>query len=116
MPKVYVHLSGRDVDCALLKMHGIQTVGNQENVAKLTRTICARCNLGNSPSDRFCGRCGLPLSIDAAVEMEKQRREADDLMSKLSEDAEGNWVQKALRKVCLQLFFLRLGQNTHFLC
>jgi integrase len=86
MPKVYVHLSGRDIDSALLRMHGIATQEHQNNLAKLTRTMCPRCKLSNGPTDKFCGKCGLPLSVEAAMEYEKERRNADDLMSRLLED------------------------------
>lgn len=83
---VYVHLSGRNIDGALLRMHGIE---NQESKSapKLTPTICPRCTERNAPTSRFCGKCGLPLRVDAA-EVEHARKEVDEVMDRLLEDPE----------------------------
>jgi integrase len=86
MPKIYVHLSGRDVDSALLKIHGIQIAERDRSKAKLTRTICPRCILDNGPGDKFCAKCALPIGIDTALNVDQERIEADDLMSKLLDD------------------------------
>ncbi|MEM3736878.1 MAG: tyrosine-type recombinase/integrase [Candidatus Bathyarchaeia archaeon] len=46
MPSVYVRLSGRDVDGALLRAHGI-VKGQEDRVkAALVSTVCPRCRQG----------------------------------------------------------------------
>jgi integrase len=85
MPSIYVHLSGRDVDNAILKMHGLKTNGNGEDLVE-----CPRCEKSNSEEKRFCGDCGQPLSLQVAMEADKERAEFekersgyDDLMSEI---------------------------------
>ena len=52
MASIYVHLSGRDVDDAILGLYGYRS-GNKE-IAKLL--TCPRCNLNNSPGSKFCSK------------------------------------------------------------
>ena len=95
MPGRYVHLSGRDVDSALLRAHGLQVKSEDEAKPKLTVVKCVRCKVENSTINSFCGRCGMPLDLKAALELEGARRKADDLMSRLLEDPE---VQRVLKR------------------
>jgi len=82
MASVYVHLSGRDVDGALLRLHGIQPQEKMEQ-PKLNVVVCERCGYRNSSSSKFCNRCGSPLSLEVALELDEVRRKADRLMSEL---------------------------------
>ena len=47
MPSVYVHLSGRDVDKALLKAYGIEE--GEESKPILTPKECPRCKRKATP-------------------------------------------------------------------
>jgi len=60
MPRTYVHLSGRDMDTAILKLAGIPVKEEEEKDGFKPKT-CPRCGEQNSPSDKFCKRCGSPL-------------------------------------------------------
>ncbi|MBI4146810.1 tyrosine-type recombinase/integrase [Candidatus Woesearchaeota archaeon] len=91
MAAVYVHMSGRDVDDALLKLHGLQEEKPDNESSKAKR--CPRCKEINPPNFKFCGGCSLPLDTKAAIELEENRKNADDLMSELVKDPE---VQKLL--------------------
>jgi integrase len=86
MPTVYVHLSGRDTDSAILKMHGMTQKEEEKHRAKLTPTKCPRCQQLNDPTVRYCGKCGVPLKLEAALEIEQKRKNADDIMSQLLDD------------------------------
>jgi site-specific recombinase XerD len=86
MPSVYVHLSGRDVDDALLGVYGLKTV--EQEKPKLTPKICPRCAVTNMLDAKFCSRCGLALDIDAAVQMDQARASADTVMDVLMQDEE----------------------------
>jgi integrase len=68
MAAIYVHLSGRDVDDALLKMHGIVT--DEKKDVQMSPKKCTRCSLMNSPTTKFCSKCGMALDIKAALEIE----------------------------------------------
>jgi integrase len=102
MPGVYVHLSGRDTDSALLKMYGIETKENRKEQAKLTPLKCSRCKQMNDPTVRFCAKCGLPLRLEVAMEVEAERKQADDIMNRLLDDPEvRSYLLTKLRKLGL---------------
>jgi len=65
MPSIYVHLSGRDVDDAILDVYGLKKI--EEEKPKLTPRICPRCGMSNVYDAKFCSRCGLALDIKAAA-------------------------------------------------
>ncbi|MFB6075748.1 MAG: tyrosine-type recombinase/integrase [Candidatus Aenigmatarchaeota archaeon] len=73
-PATYVHLSGKDVDNALLKMHGFKP-DNDENKETLT---CPRCNVENKSSAKFCTECGQPLDLKSSMDLEDKKKEADE--------------------------------------
>ncbi len=68
MAKVYVHLSGRDVDEAILRSHGIEVGGKAEETKVPSR--CPRCRTHNTPKARFCQACGMALTQEAASKVE----------------------------------------------
>jgi len=77
MVRVYVHLASEDVDEAILKMHGIKT---NDNGNDLEVKQCPRCLQVNPAQSRFCSRCGLPLSEEAIQEVEEwEKRKAEAL-------------------------------------
>jgi len=102
MPAVYVHLSGRDVDKTLLKMQGIEVGEEESGEAKLKVRVCARCKEKNSPTSRFCSRCGSPLDVQTALQVEDERTKADELMSRLLSDPEvQSLVRRKLRQIAV---------------
>jgi len=82
MASVYVHLSGRDVDNALLKLNGIE-VNEEKKEQELRPLICPRCKARNSPDAKFCSNCGLCLDPKTAVRIDELREKADRLMKEL---------------------------------
>ncbi len=69
MTSVYVTLSGRDVDNAVLSVYGIKdTEKSQETIIKTWN--CPRCNEINEPASRFCKKCGLPIEATDTDKME----------------------------------------------
>ena len=93
MAAVYVHLSGRDVDKALLQLHGIVTEDNNENTV-----ICPRCSKKNTTMDRFCRYCGMPLNMKVAVDLEEEREKFDSKLSTLMSVLEDREVRMFLAK------------------
>ncbi len=92
MPATYVHLSGRDIDSAILKLRGLEP---KEEKAKSTMAPkeCPRCGLNNKATGRFCNRCGSVLDLQTAVNLQDEIREMDEKFSRLLEDEK---VQKLL--------------------
>jgi len=90
MPSTYVHLSGRDVDEALLRSYGIEAKQKPET-DKLAPRKCNQCQSQNPATHAFCGVCGLPLDETAAQEVVKRdldRSRADQVMDRLIQDEE----------------------------
>jgi len=85
MASVYVHLSGRDVDKALLALNGI-AVNDKEEQEKFRAKTCPRCKLKNSPDSKFCNACGLALDLETAIKLDQARAKLDRLFDKLTED------------------------------
>ncbi len=67
MAAIYVHLSGRDVDDAILKLHGLKKDAEEE---KPKPRKCPRCKHINPESAHFCIKCGAVLSLEAAIKQE----------------------------------------------
>lgn len=87
MASTYVHLSGRNIDNALLKLNGIRTedeVNNEEH--KLRIKTCLRCQEPNSPTSSFCSRCGSPLDMRTAMQLYEEESKVDNIMDSLLED------------------------------
>jgi ribosomal protein L37E len=86
MASIYVHLSGRDVDNALLKLNGISTTEDGKKEELLKTVSCPRCQQQNTPVSKFCSRCGSPLVIQTALEMEELRANGDAVINELVKD------------------------------
>ncbi len=66
MPGVYVHLSMKDIEDAILKIHGKKQV---EEPNELTDKTCPRCKQVNSSISKYCSTCGLLLDEEQAINM-----------------------------------------------
>jgi len=94
MAKVYVHLSGKDVDNAILAMHG-KREKPEVNESKMVQIKCKRCMEVNPIGASFCTRCGAPLSVEAMLEMDNGRKVGDDIIAKL-------WADEEVKKLIAQ--------------
>jgi integrase/recombinase XerD len=93
----YVHLSGKDVDNALLAINeGGPIKGPIEY--KLKNLKCKRCSENISPGSNFCTRCGMPINLineytremdlekentSLKLQMESLRKEMEDKLQKI---------------------------------
>ncbi len=59
MAKKYVHLSGKDIDEAILEMHGIRIKDDSNGIIRLD--TCPRCSTQNTPDNQRCSQCGYIL-------------------------------------------------------
>jgi len=90
-PATYVHLSGRDTDDAILKIHEIKRDSKEKGKKELKLEKCPRCFHINLPTDRFCSLCGNALNEEARMHIIKKslvRSKADEVLDKLIEDPE----------------------------
>jgi len=73
MASRYVHLSGRDVDSAIMKLHGIK-VEETEAEMKLHQVKCPRCKEENPSNFSLCKRCGAALNPRIAMDAGENRQ------------------------------------------
>jgi len=108
MPRIYVHLSGRDVDDKILRIHGLI---NENEVEKkiLEVRCCPRCKTENPPEGRFCTICAAPLDTKTALELDKHRGAADETMNLLLQDVE---VQQLLKRKLLEFGLVEKLKNS----
>jgi integrase/recombinase XerD len=79
MAGVYVHLSGADMDNAILEMNGIK---QQEN--RVEDSIrCQSCGRVNPSQSKVCGQCLRPLSIEVAAQIDKSAQTAHKILQAL---------------------------------
>jgi len=92
MPSVYVHLSGADVENAILEVEGISKREKKETF-KLTE--CPRCGKTNMAVNKWCEQCGYPLSgetiIPLIVEFQKILEEREKRHLKRIRELEENY-------------------------
>ncbi|WP_440946858.1 tyrosine-type recombinase/integrase [Methanosarcina sp. T3] len=78
MPSVYVHLSGKQVDDAMLRIYGMKK--KEDMIPELTSKACPVCEKINSPTSKFCSRCGHILDLSVALELEEIEDKIPELM------------------------------------
>ena len=82
MPSTYVHLSGRDIDSAVLKLHGLKDE-KKEKEESFSPKKCHHCEKMNPSTGKFCLRCGTPLDLETTLMVEKGREKVDNAMESL---------------------------------
>ncbi len=83
MAQVYVHLSGRDVDDAILEGYGLK---EREETLGTLPIECPRCKAKTASDGSFCRRCGLPLGEGVTLQTLYETNISGDKMSA------GAWV------------------------
>ena len=66
-PGNYVHLSGRDMDEAILKINHME-LEDKDKPEDFSIRMCERCGMKNSPGFSLCIKCGSPLSPEIQLE------------------------------------------------
>ncbi len=97
----YVHLSGRDVDGALLASNGIEVDKEDKKELALKLVKCPRCGKDSGSNAQFCTACGMILDQKTAVILDEERAKADQIMDLLMKDEE---VRTLLAKKISQLY------------
>ena len=87
MAAVYVHMSGRDVDNALLALQGMAKP-EEKREEKFVLHTCPRCQEKNSPAFKFCTRCGSPMDLTGLIQADNTRKSGDDVMNTLMQNPE----------------------------
>lgn len=88
MASVYVHISGKNTDNAILKVYG-KVVEETVKGGVLLPVECLRCKTSNKSTNKFCKLCGLPLdevTQRSLLTEEFRQKEANKLMDTLLKD------------------------------
>ena len=73
MPSRYTHLTNVDLDRAVLKQYGVD-LDDKNNSHRLPK-VCNLCETSNSPDSKSCSKCGRPLNLQVALELEEKENE-----------------------------------------
>ena len=81
MPKIYIHLSGEDVEDAVLNIYGLKKIEQNEPTIGITR--CIRCKQNIPTINKFCPYCGTIQNTDTATELMNFEEKAKNLMFRI---------------------------------
>jgi integrase/recombinase XerD len=95
MPFTYVHLSGRDIDNAILKLHG--KIPKENAVEEFRPKRCPRCLRENPSDSHFCTTCHLPLDEKTAIEIEQKKKEF--LLTTITNEIVEKMVEQKVRQI-----------------
>ena len=90
MAGIYIHMSGKDTDEAILEMSGIE-IKKEKVESSIKPKKCLKCKTVNEATNKFCKICGFPLEKEEAekiLKMDTERSQADEIMNKLIKDPE----------------------------
>ncbi len=79
MLAVYEHLNSRDLDEAILKIHGIKQEEIKE-IKQVETKVCPNCGQVNSILAQFCIKCTMPLDLKSIIELDEKRKKLDEFM------------------------------------
>lgn len=94
MSGTYVHLSGKQIDDAILGIYGKKK--KEDVLPELMSTACPRCKKENGPASSFCVQCGLPLNLDA---MQEAQTSQEKLMHVIEMIMKNDEIRKMLDEV-----------------
>lgn len=107
MPSTYVHMSGKEVDDAILAINGEKSIEKKEEKVLMKSRKCPRCEIINGYDSKFCTRCGGVLDIQTAMEVEERQKQeievrnnSDELMNALIKDPQ---IQELLIKKVMEM-------------
>ncbi|MDD5598183.1 MAG: tyrosine-type recombinase/integrase [Victivallaceae bacterium] len=90
MAAIYVHMSGKDTDEAILRANGIEAEKKPQK--QLLKPIkCLRCGTLNETTNRFCKTCSLPLNeeeMQLTLTDESKKMQVNEIMGRLFQDPE----------------------------
>src|SRR5574341_562069 len=93
MASVYVHLSGRDVDKAIMKVYGLEKEAEKQEESVLKPKKCPRCEKINPATAKLCMNCGLALDLRTAMEIEEKDKKVEEVYGKIN-----SFVMEAIKR------------------
>jgi ribosomal protein L37E len=84
MTSRYVHFSARDLEDAVLELHGLKTATKDAGIAKIVD--CPRCGNKNPIGKVRCASCGIVLDKETALKLEDAKQQSEE--SSVKQNAE----------------------------
>ena len=93
MFRTYAHLTGQDIDSAMLKSYGISATDTNSNASRLEPCQCPHCKKINPPVSNYCVSCGQSLTsvvidTDEGIQQSVLRDNPDILRQLIDEKIE----------------------------
>jgi site-specific recombinase XerD len=87
--KRYIHMSGKDLDNTLISISEGKQISKQDEYLLKTKK-CQRCTETLSPSQQFCGRCGLTTTLaeqyTKELDLERENKELKQQIQMVKEE------------------------------
>jgi len=77
MTRRYVHFSARDLEDAILELHGLKPSSKAEGLSKIVE--CPRCSSKNPFGDIRCSTCGMILDKETALRFEEAEKQKETM-------------------------------------
>ncbi len=101
MPGIYVHLSGRDTDAAILAAHGLEATGSSKGLSR--PRPCPSCGEVNSGGARSCLRCRQPLASEDTGPVDTKAGRLDHILPAIAANPRAmRDLKRLLRKYRLE--------------
>jgi len=84
MSRRYVHFSARDLEDAVLELHGLKKPDASGGLLRLVE--CPRCGSQNPPGTVYCSLCGFVLDKEMVIELNEREREKDEVIIRRLEE------------------------------
>jgi site-specific recombinase XerD len=78
MTRRYVHFSAKDLEDAMLELHGLKQATKNSSVMKLVD--CPRCSASNPSGNIRCTVCGMVLCVESAFKIEEAEKQKEALL------------------------------------
>ena len=93
MFRTYAHLTGQDIDSAMLKSYGISVTDNDNSSSRLEPLQCPHCKKVNPPVSNYCFSCGqrltdVVINTDDGIQQSVMRDNPDILRQLIDEKIE----------------------------
>ena len=85
MAGTYVHLSGRDIDNAVMQANDVE-VKTERTAPMLKVKTCQKCRFDNGIDSTYCARCGATLEIYTAVKKNEERENITNMFAEAMKD------------------------------
>jgi integrase/recombinase XerD len=84
MHMTYEHLSDLDLSKAIANANGVKIKEDKEEKPRIK--VCGRCKYTNAKDSQYCARCGSALSVEIALQEERDKQSFDEAMARYLSD------------------------------